>query len=506
MVVSKIKILELLNGTKQFIVPVYQRTYNWEHKHCKRLWEDVLTVAKNPNMANHFLGSVVEVANKLHTSSDIKQLHIIDGQQRLTTFSMLLCAYGREIETRGDILSPNLEQIENRYLLNHDEDAELHHKLILSDIDDETFKRLIKNLPQLPDYSERIIDNYEFFKTQLANLENLEIFFAGIRKLEIVCIALDRNTDNPQLIFESLNSTGLDLSQSDLIRNYIMMSLDISEQAQLYNQYWSPIQKSFIQYRKTDTFDRFLRDYLTMKLDGKIPELNEIYDKFKLYVATSNLEIKDIVIDIYRHSTYYAEMVSSEIIDHHYSDLKPAINEINRLEFNVSYPFILELFHDYKELEILQKEEFIEVLKLLVSYIFRRKICDIPTNSHNTTFARLSTEINKENYLHSFQQTLLNKKTYRRFPQCDEFKKHFQEKNVYLGFSHSHYLMEKLENYEGKELVAVEDYQVEHIIPQNEELSDAWKIDLWRRLEGYSNTVFTYSWQLNLNSLQCRTK
>lgn len=258
--------LKFLKEPKQFVIPIYQRTYSWTLQQCQQLWHDILRVAGDETVSGHFIGSVVYIEHGLYHVTSVPQLLIIDGQQRLTTLSILLAVLSKAIETSGNNLEISRKKIENYYLFNNEKEGEARYKLLLTQTDKETFIRLLENR-ELPSGSSRqIIENYHYFKSQIRKAEiDLNNLYQGISKLIIVDIALERERDNPQLIFESLNSTGLDLSQADLIRNYVLMGLAPKQQTEIYENYWYPMEQSFEKAGSTELFDRFMRDYLTVK-------------------------------------------------------------------------------------------------------------------------------------------------------------------------------------------------------------------------------------------------
>ncbi len=461
-------LLELMNGPKQFVIPIYQRTYSWTLKECKQLWDDIIKAGKDEKISSHFLGSIVYIKKGLYQISTIPELRLIDGQQRLTTISLLLSALSKVI--KDPISEMTSDKLKNYYLINRDEEEEKHYKLILTKTDKETLSKIIDNKELFDEDSQRIKDNYEFFAKQISE-NNLNEVLNGLNKLIIIDVSLDKERDNPQLIFESLNSTGLELTQADLIRNFVLMGLEKKEQDSLYNDYWSPMEKSFGYAKDLELFDRFMRDYLTIKTE-KIPKIKDVYSAFKLY-AQNFKDIKELVVDIYKYSKYFVNIALEQEQD---SEIKTVFSDINILKVDVSYPFLLQIYEDYKQ-ERITKEEFIQILKYIESYVFRRAICGIPTNSLNKTFANLYKEIKSENYLERFKAALLLKDSYRRFPRDGEFKEQLIVKDVY-NFRNRNYLLRKLENHNRKELVNVESYTIEHIMPQNENLSDEWKEEL----------------------------
>jgi len=470
------KLLQFLNSPKQFIIPIYQRTYSWTLKECEQLWKDILKAGKDESISGHFIGSIVYVEKGLYQVSAIPSLLVIDGQQRLTTISLLLSALCNT--ANGNKLEINPEKISSYYLLNEKEEGSLKYKLLLTKSDKETFFKIIEKRELDRNDSRRLKENYEYFLEKISNSDLNEIY-KGISKLIVIDVSLDRSRDNPQLIFESLNSTGLELTQADLIRNFVLMGLPKEEQEKLYADFWQPMEKNFGYTGYSELFDAFMRDYLTIKT-GKIPKIREVYSAFKLYEQSLN-NINKLVEDIYMFSAYFVNVALEKEED---ESLKQIFSDINTLKVDVSYPFILQVYQDYKNNEI-NKQEFSEILRFIESYVFRRAVCDIPTNSLNKTFVTLYKQIKKESYLESFKAIMFLQDSYRRFPGNEEFKAHFVIKDVY-NFRNTNYLLRKLENFNRKEFVNVSDYTVEHIMPQNKNLSSDWRTELggaWKEIQ-----------------------
>lgn len=468
MLANATKFIEFMRKSVQFIIPIYQRTYSWTRPQCEQLWKDIIRAA-DPSVSAHFIGSVVYVEKGLYSHSSIPQLLVIDGQQRLTTLSILLCALGRGIQQRGSEGEINQKKINNYFLFNSEEDGDLHYKLLLTQSDKTTLFNLLDNRELPENASKKVVENFELFEERIKKTEDLITVYQGLSKLIVVDISLNRDHDNPQLIFESLNSTGLELSQADLIRNYILMGLEPKEQEALYNEYWYPMEQSLGPTDYAALFDRFMRDYLTAKT-GRIPNIREVYDVFKGYSQEHKGSVREIVADIYKYAKYFMNMVLDKEPD---KELGRIFKDINELKVDVAYPFLMELYDDYST-QVLSREEFVKIAKLVESYVMRRSICGIPTNSMNKTFATLSKEIDKANYLESIQAAFMWKDSYRRFPNNDEFEKEFLIKDIYYARIRN-YLLRKLENHDRKEHVNVEDYTIEHIMPQNEKLSPEWQ-------------------------------
>ncbi|PAF31697.1 DUF262 and DUF1524 domain-containing protein [Paenibacillus sp. 7516] len=467
-------LLKFLQGTKQFIIPIYQRKYSWTINQCRQLWNDIVRAAEDEKVKGHFVGSIVYIERGLYQISSVPQLLVIDGQQRMTTLTLFLLALGKAIEGSEQVCDITRKKIMNYYLVNNDEEGEQRHKLILTKSDKDTLISLTAD-KKLPDeYSQRVYENYMFFLEAIQKSEvDLNKLFQGISKLIVVDISLDRDHDNPQLIFESLNSTGLDLSQADLIRNFVLMKLEPKEQTDLYTDYWYPMEKSFGNLNDSTLFDRFMRDYLTVK-QGKIPNIQDVYAVFKDHVyQQSEHTVTEIVEDIYRFSKYFVKLAFQTEKD---KDINQVLNDINSLKVDVSYPFLLELYEDYEQLK-LPKEDFIKILRMVESYVFRRSICGVPTNSLNKTFASISKEVDKDQYLESTIAAFVLQDSHRRFPKDEEFIQESVIKDVY-NFRSRNYLLRKLENFNRKEIVDIESYTIEHIMPQNPNLSSEWRQEL----------------------------
>ncbi len=485
---SETTILKFLEGKNQFIIPIFQRTYSWKIKQSGQLWEDIVRVANEEQGFGHFIGSIVFIQDRLYQSTRPQPLLVIDGQQRLTTIMLLLTAIGKHIQEVGGASEITREKINDYYIFNGHEKGDDRYKLILTQTDQETLKCLLDG-KELPDNaSTRIIENYEFFREQLLKSGlSMDAVFRGIERLFVVEISLDRISDDPQLIFESLNSTGMDLSQSDLIRNYVLMGLKQDEQESLYKDYWHPMEERLSSDKYEKLLDMFMRDYITMKT-GHIPNINEIYFAFKMYVSRLNISIRQILEDIAKFSKYYYNMAIEGEED---NVLRDIFENINSLEVYVSYPFLLMAYDDYKNNKI-SMEQFIEILELVESYVFRRSICGIPTNSMNKTFATLYREIDQDDYIESLKYALLSKSSYKRFPHDEEFIKEFVVKDVY----HTRicgYILSKFENIKHKEKITLTDYTIEHILPQNENLPVEWQKDLgpnWKEIQKkYLHTI-----------------
>lgn len=350
---------------------------------------------------------------------------------------------------------------------------------------------LVTQKPLPENHSLRVEENFNFFDKKIEKLNNnLEQLCRGLAKLIIVDIALSRDQDNPQLIFESMNSTGKALSQADLIRNFVLMGLEPEHQAKLYNNHWRPMEIEFGQEGYGSYFDSFMRHYLTVKT-GDIPRIDGVYDAFKQHAQnaeTMGLGVDQLVADIHAFASYFCAMALDKEAD---NQLFMAFRDLRELKVDVAYPLLLELYDDYSQGQ-LTKENFHTAIRLIEAYVFRRAVCAIPTNSLNKTFATFHKSLDKERYLESFKAHLLGLRSYKRFPRNDEFKRDLVLRDLYTIRSRSYWLR-RLENFERKERVPVHEYTVEHIMPQNEKLSKEWQNELgeeWIRVhETYLHTL-----------------
>ncbi len=479
---SEAKMLDFLKKSPQFVVPIYQRTYSWAERECRQLWDDILRTGRNDEISAHFVGSIVYVEKGLYHVSSESPLLVIDGQQRLTTVTLLTEALARSLSDTEPLDGFSAKKLRNYYLLNPLEDGERRYKLLLSQTDRASLMALLDQEPKPMKHSLRIKASFELFQKWVNEMkDDLIPLCKGLAKLVIVDISLNRDQDNPQLIFESLNSTGRELGQADLIRNFILMGLEPQLQTKLYEQYWRPMEIDFGQEAYATHFDGFMRHYLTVKT-GVIPKLREVYESFKQYAGSPKAgSVQDLVEDIRAFAVYYCAMALGGEQD---SELKDVFRNIRELKVDVAFPLLLELYQDYAT-GVMAKEEILQAARLVESYVFRRAVCGIPTNSMNKTFATFGRALKKDRYLESIQAHFLLLPSYRRFPKDEEFKRDLRLKDLY-NFRSRSYWLRRLENHGRKERVPVDQYTIEHILPQNPTLSEHWKADLgleWRRIQ-----------------------
>jgi uncharacterized protein with ParB-like and HNH nuclease domain/predicted transport protein len=488
---NEARLLDFLKKSPQFVIPIYQRTYSWTEKECLQLWDDILRSGTSEQITAHFVGSIVYIEQGLSNVTSQSPLLVIDGQQRLTTAMLLLEALARAVGDTEPVDGFSAKKIRSYYLLNQLEEGERGYKLLLTQTDKDTLLSIMTQRAIPKERSLRVSQNFELFTNKIANLKNnLAPLCHGIAKLMIVDISLSRDQDNPQLIFESMNSTGRELTQADLIRNFILMGLEPNHQTRLYQEHWRPMEVEFGQESYDGHFDGFMRHYLTVRTD-EIPRISEVYESFKAYTREPDVAQKGIdalVADIHAAASDYCAMALGKEPN---KALAAAFADLRELRVDVAYPFLLELYGDYRS-GILSREDLLDAVRLIEAYVFRRAICAIPTNSLNKTFATFRRAIKKDRYLDSIKAHLLSLPSYRRFPNDGEFMRELKNRDLY-NFRSRSYWLRRLENYDRKERVPVDEYTIEHILPQNENLSQTWREALgqdWKRIqETYLHTL-----------------
>jgi predicted transport protein len=465
-----VRFTELLDGAKQFIVPIFQRDYSWGTKHCHQLWEDILRVGTDPQAKGHFLGSVVYIAAEDNSASITRWL-VIDGQQRLTTLTLLLLALRDHLAAHSESSEelPSVDAIDDYYLRNRHARADRRSKLMLRRSDNEQLQALIDGKADA-DSLGRVRENYRYFRTQL-DRASLEAVFAGVKKLVVVDVCLTRGQDDPQMIFESLNSTGLDLSQSDLIRNFVLMRLDDESQTGLYEEHWRPMELAF-GARFSAEFDRFVRDFLVLKLrPSKQFRADQIYQQFRAYFVgpLGAGDAREVLAEMHRHAGYYARFSLGQETS---AVLAEPVRRLRAL-VEVAAPLMLVLYDCYERAGSLPSAELREAVELLESYVFRRVVCDMQTRSLYQIFATLAYRVQQNAPLRSLKVALFRATPQRRFPTDHEFRDALETRDIY-AMRNKHYLLDRLEN-DSKERIDTTNFSVEHVLPQNPDLNQAWR-------------------------------
>lgn len=473
---------QLLQGAKQFIVPIFQRTYNWGTQHCEQLLKDILRVGGDTNQGVHFIGSLVYVADDDHNAA-IPRWQVIDGQQRITTITLLLLAFCKALEKRPDAVSEvSVEEIEDYYLKNRYGKDEKRYKILLTQRDRDTLIKLLDRKGWNGNASESIVENYEYFCQKLEE-NNLSQIYAGFKKLMIVDVSLNRGQDDPQMIFESLNSTGLGLSQADLIRNFVLMRQSPDEQSCLYQEIWHPMERRFGSAFDVE-FDRFVRDYLTFRTKPTRPiRVGDVYNEYKSFFherRSIGETVENILKDLSRFAEYYARYALGKEPD---DKLKEAFIDLRQL-IEVASPFVMRLYELHSD-ETLSKGDFIKAIRLAESYVFRRSVCDMQTRNLGQIFAIVTYSIKEEAPLESVKVAFDRFGKNRRYPSDLEFRESLLTRDIY-SMRNCRFLLEQLESRASHEKIDTRPFSIEHVMPQNPNLSKEWQEVLgteWKRIQ-----------------------
>ncbi len=482
----------LASNETTFAIPVYQRNYDWTLLQCKQLLQDIIEAGKNDKITAHFIGSIVYVHDDVYTASGLTELNIIDGQQRLTTITLIYIALYRLARDLGNEML--VSRIQKTYLIN--EFASEEEKLKLKPT--ENNKAALRHILYATDGEEfkgysKIIENFDYFKSAITR-ENFDIIQRGLSKLIFVDIALDRQKDNPQRIFESLNSTGLELSQADLIRNYILMGLNSKAQNNIYKNYWEVIENFAKDENRNDSrVSDYIRDYLTLE-NKKIPNKGKVYLEFKAKYPISSIEkLESNLLAMRRLVKYYNKLINPK--NETDKAIRWQLEYLQRLEINVALPFLMKVYDDYDS-SIIDKPTFLKVIDLIQSFSWRRFIVGLPTNALNQIFMGLYDKVEQANYLYSIQNALLQRSGAQRFPQDEEVIAALKVKDVYnIKSKNRIYLLERIENFQNTERVVIDDnpnITIEHIFPQHPD--PKWKTELGHDeynliKEKYLNTI-----------------
>ena len=471
----------LLEGKKQFVVPIFQRTYSWGTQHCEQLLKDILRIGQDEHQKAHFLGSVVYVADP-DQSADIPRWQIIDGQQRLTTVLLLLVVLCEGLKRDPDaVLDVTVEAIEDYYLKNRYGKDELRYKLLLTQKDRDALIKLFDGQHLDGDGPENIVENLEFFRNQLQK-KDLKIVYKGFKKLKIVDVALTRGQDDPQMIFESLNSTGLDLTQADLIRNFVLMRQPPDQQAELYKTIWYPMESLFGNRFGTD-FDKFVRAYLTLRTQPSRPiRADAVYQEYKNYfflLTQEGKNVDEILGDLGQLAKYFTRCLMGKETD---IELKEAFSDLSSL-VEVAAPLMLCLYELYEK-GILEKGDFVQLIRLSENYVFRRMVCEMQTRDLGRIFSSLTFRISEKAPAESLKVGFARMGKRRRFPSDHEFHESLMKRDIY-GLRSCRFLLDRLEN-DSKEKIDTSSFTIEHVMPQNPKLLPVWREALgsdWKNVQ-----------------------
>jgi len=462
---------KIINGASQFIIPVFQRDYSWSEENCRQLWKDLLAIADAGPDRGHFIGSVVYIQTG-DSSAGFTRWLLIDGQQRITTLTLLLTALRDHIGQtgwQGSEDGPTMKRIDAYFLRNLQEEGEREIKLKLRRHDDATLQALINGQSEPGTPSTRIRENYDLFRELLEEVDP-ETVYRGLNRLLLVDVTLDRGIDDPQLIFESLNSTGVDLSPSDLIRNFILMRLPENEQTRLYETYWSKIEELFRGSERV--FDNFIRDYLALRSQSaKLERSDRVYDAFRRAFSdiSEDTEALELLLkELLRRGRQYAAFAVGGGTDAR----ARAFSNLRRLG-DVPAILVMRLLEAQETSNTLTDAELLEAVGLLESYLLRRAVIGAQTRGYGLEFARLAQRIDDTCPLASLKAAMARMPASYAFPEDDAFRAALVEGDLYHKRVCFH-LLEGLENRGSKEISDTSKYSIEHVMPQNERLVEAW--------------------------------
>lgn len=487
---KKIRILDFIGkGKKTFNIPVYQRNYDWQEENCKKLFTDIENIIKHNEEIEHFLGTVVYVLTKIER--DYEEYVLIDGQQRITSISLLLKALHEKI-----ISEDTKESIWEQYLINKKSPDNIRIRLKPIESDSVSYKQLIDNNDDSS--NSNVCRNYKIFKELLENSHySAEQIYSALYKIELVTIKLekDKKSENPQLIFESLNSTGLSLTQADLIRNYLLMNSEYEKQTVLYKNFWLKIEIELSNKKISD----FIRDFLTMKT-GKIANKNKVYDDFKEYMRIQKeLNEEAVLEELVTYSKYYNWFLNANSNN---EKINEKLKHFKYLKNTTVYPLLLSIFEDTYYYKKLDEDKLLKIIDLLISYIFRRTICGYKTSSINKVFASIPKKIlenqNEKDIYFKIEKNLMERRLETIFPRDEEFKLNFIKYNFEKNKELLRYTLKELEQKVSNNVINdTSNLNIEYIMPEN--LNSEWKLELGEKK--FENTHLEYLGTIGNSSL-----
>jgi len=454
------KLQDIIEGTKQYVIPLFQRTYSWTSKEWEVLWKDLVELCEMENPRTHFIGSIVNMPT-VSVPEGVAKYLLIDGQQRLTTIFILLTLLRNKARENQNIRFS--DEINNTLLVNQYKDGIDYYKLMPTQVDRVTYENLINGISN--EEENQITRAYTYFEKKLrqVELEPEKLKKVITSYFSVVSIVLDTD-DNPYLVFESLNAKGRPLTQADLIRNYFFMRIHIDKQEEVYKNYWLPMQTAL-----NEDLTEFIRHYL-MK-DGNIIKQGDVYYSLKDSVSTTNAI--DYLAELKKYSAYYQKLKYPEFEKE--TELEKMFRRLNRIEVTTAYPLLLNFYSNFADGKI-DKNGFVTLLKTLENYLIRRFVCNIATNQLNKIFPTVYPLIQSkysDNIIDGFKAILQGK----GYPKDNEFFLRFRETKFYGGGDRvvkTKLILETIErSFNHKEAVPFENLSVEHVMPQT--LSEWWQ-------------------------------
>ena len=457
------KLQDILEGTKQYIVPLFQRTYSWDRKEWDILWKDLLELCNEETPRPHFIGSIVTMPT-ISVPEGVSKFLLIDGQQRLTTIFLLLAILRNRASESGK--KEFADEINNTLLVNPYKKGNDHYKLIPTQVDREAYYRLIN--AEGGDGEDQLAKAFDFFdrKARQAEVPPEQLKKAMTSYFSVVSIVLDVD-DNPYLVFESLNAKGRPLSQADLIRNYLFMRIHVDEQDDAYKKLWYPMQESL-----GENLTEYIRHFLMRA--GSFIKQNDVYYSLKDQVVPENAV--NYLKELAKYSKYYVRLLDPRLETR--PEIRERLHRLNLIEVTTAYPLLLNFYSPYAN-NILKWEEFADMLSTLENFLVRRFVAGIPTNQLNKIFAAVipQLDLSKPRELPGMLRQLLQS---RGYPKDATFRSSFVSAKLYGAGDRlvkTRLILESMEEqFHHKEPVAFDNLTIEHVMPQT--LSEWWQESL----------------------------
>lgn len=475
--------LQLLGAsTVQYVIPVYQRKYAWEESDCRALWDDIIRAGKQ-NSA-HFIGSVLHIPEGASTITGMKRHLLIDGQQRMTTMTLLLEAFVEYLEedsARAEFLTDiKVSGLRKNYLFNDDDyNGDARYKLSLSQEDRETLYAVVARCPLPKNHSSRLADNLECFRQWMRGKAfEPRVLWTGVLNLQVIDTELQAGFDDAQLIFESMNSKGKPLSPTDLIRNFILMSLPEKEQSALFETYWKPMEDTFGMAENGEReFNAFMWYWLWIKVPERKPAEEEVYDEFKCFKRDYfEGTIEELLQELLRFARRYSDMFLGTERN---EELRQAFGRITELGVKPIRPLMMVLY-DQADMGRLSEDALLRLCNVFESFLFRRTVVGRFSTGLNGFFATVYRDISRQADIETYVTAMLlthGKDMTAHFPTDEHFREHLMTRDCYIRFTKRKYLLERLENaHHPKQPIGVgKEFQIEHIMPQSIDGSPEWQ-------------------------------
>lgn len=476
-------LLDLLTGSLRFVVPVYQRRYSWGEAQCRQLWADIVTAGRHPERT-HFTGSIVWMQEGGIGPDGVSRCLLIDGQQRLTSVTLLLIALAEYAREHPEELRFSADMLIDRgYLVDKYATGEGRYKLTLSGDDREVLHSMCDHVaapdrPNPANTGSRLEANLDLFRSLVAAIDDANVVWNGLQRLEVVSVTLDQGHDEPQLVFESMNSTGLDLETSDLVRNYMLMGCPMAEQNTLYADYWLPMERVLGNL----SFDAFLHDWMVVTLKKPVTKGRAMYAEFKRFAADSSLlrmeRVRNLLENMLEYAKYYAAIKGVVAAGSGDMNVDQHLDLIQKLDSTVTDPLVMYMFAAWKH-HCTNRDGLLRMLADLESYLFRRMVCSVSSNGLNKLVPSLIVRLDsaEDDLAETFAALLITETAKAtRMPTDSEFRQALLGENLYRPAWRCKYLLAGLENYNHpKDPRSFSEYTIEHIMPQNAMAHAEWR-------------------------------